>query len=56
MTNKPKPYERKPYKQFSREFKRLFGRSPIDETRHFKDLLTISPAAKPPTDAQGMVY
>lgn len=21
MTNKPKPYERKPYKQFSREFK-----------------------------------
>ncbi len=28
--------------QFSREFKRLFGRSPKDETRHLKTLLSLS--------------
>ncbi|MDF2074521.1 AraC family transcriptional regulator [Pseudomonas mendocina] len=30
--------------QFSREFKRLFGRTPGDETRHFKQLLALAPA------------
>lgn len=30
--------------QFSREFKRLFGRSPGDESRHFKTLLALAPA------------
>lgn len=30
--------------QFSREFKRLFGRTPGDETRHFKTLLRLAPA------------
>lgn len=30
--------------QFSREFKRLFGRSPVDEARYFKELLEVSPA------------
>jgi AraC-like DNA-binding protein len=29
--------------QFSREFKRLFGRSPVDETRQLKDLLDLAP-------------
>jgi AraC-like DNA-binding protein len=31
--------------QFSREFKRMFGRSPIDEAQHVKHLLTVKPAA-----------
>ncbi|MGG2397296.1 AraC family transcriptional regulator N-terminal domain-containing protein [Pseudomonas sp. SH1-B] len=30
--------------QFSREFKRLFGRTPGDEARHFKTLLALAPA------------
>lgn len=30
--------------QFNREFKRLFGRTPGDETRHFKTLLRLAPA------------
>ena len=30
--------------QFNREFKRLFGRTPGDETRHFKQLLALAPA------------
>jgi len=30
--------------QFNREFKRLFGRTPGDETRHFKMLLRLAPA------------
>lgn len=30
--------------QFSREFKRLFGRSPVHETRHLKALLSMAPA------------
>lgn len=29
--------------QFSREFKRLFGRTPGDETRHFTTLLRLAP-------------
>lgn len=28
--------------QFSREFKRLFGRSPTDEVRHLKELLSVA--------------
>ncbi|WP_237680760.1 AraC family transcriptional regulator [[Erwinia] mediterraneensis] len=28
--------------QFSREFKRLFGRSPVEETRHLKDVLALT--------------
>lgn len=28
--------------QFSREFKRLFGRSPMDEVRHLKDILALT--------------
>lgn len=32
--------------QFSREFKRFFGRSPVDEARHFKDLLEIAPSVR----------
>jgi AraC-like DNA-binding protein len=28
--------------QFSREFKRLFGRTPVEETRHLKELLSIA--------------
>jgi AraC-like DNA-binding protein len=31
--------------QFSREFKRMFGRSPTDEAQHVKDVLTVRPAA-----------
>lgn len=34
--------------QFSREFKRLFGRSPTDETRYLKHLLALSPPAAHP--------
>lgn len=34
--------------QFSREFKRLFGRSPTDETRYLKHLLALSPPAANP--------
>lgn len=30
--------------QFNREFKRLFGRTPGDEARHFKQLLALAPA------------
>lgn len=32
--------------QFSREFKRLFGRSPLEEARHLKDLLDLAPAVQ----------
>ncbi|MDQ0011570.1 AraC-like DNA-binding protein [Luteibacter jiangsuensis] len=32
--------------QFSREFKRLFGRSPVDETRQLKDLLDLAPSVR----------
>lgn len=32
--------------QFSREFKRLFGRSPVDETRQLKDLLDLAPSVQ----------
>ena len=28
--------------QFSREFKRLFGRSPIEETRHLRQILSLA--------------
>lgn len=28
--------------QFSREFKRLFGRSPVDETRHLRQILSLA--------------
>ena len=31
--------------QFNREFKRLFGRSPVEEAHHLKEVLSISPAA-----------
>ena len=31
--------------QFSREFKRLFGRSPLEEARYLKDVLSVSPQA-----------
>jgi AraC-like DNA-binding protein len=31
--------------QFSREFKRMFGRSPTDEAQHVKHLLNVRPAA-----------
>jgi AraC-like DNA-binding protein len=31
--------------QFSREFKRMFGRSPTDEAQHMKGVLTLKPAA-----------
>jgi AraC-like DNA-binding protein len=31
--------------QFSREFKRMFGRTPTDESQHVKQLLTLQPAA-----------
>ena len=31
--------------QFSREFKRLFGRSPLEEARYLKDVLSVSPPA-----------
>ncbi|WP_058836146.1 AraC family transcriptional regulator [Luteimonas abyssi] len=34
--------------QFSREFKRLFGRSPSDEVRQLRDLLAFAPAADAP--------
>ena len=30
--------------QFSREFKRMFGRSPMEESRHLKAVLSLSPA------------
>jgi AraC-like DNA-binding protein len=34
--------------QFSREFKRLFGRSPLDEVRHLKEVLSLaSPVLQP---------
>jgi len=34
--------------QFSREFKRLFGRSPLDEARHLKEVLSLaSPVVQP---------
>ncbi|HXO99535.1 MAG TPA: AraC family transcriptional regulator [Luteibacter sp.] len=41
--------------QFSREFKRLFGRSPVDEARYFKDLLDVAPAVRLPTNPQPVV-
>ncbi|MCC5090464.1 AraC family transcriptional regulator N-terminal domain-containing protein [Xanthomonas sp. NCPPB 4037] len=33
--------------QFSREFKRMFGRSPVDEAKHLKDVLNLSSPARP---------
>jgi len=34
--------------QFSREFKRLFGRSPLEEARHLKEVLSLaSPVVNP---------
>ena len=34
--------------QFSREFKRLFGRSPVEEARHLKQMLSLaSPVVRP---------
>lgn len=35
--------------QFSREFKRMFGRSPLEEARHLKDVLNLSSPARPGT-------
>ena len=32
--------------QFSREFKRMFGRSPLEEARHLKHVLSIAPAVR----------
>ncbi|MBU4611477.1 AraC family transcriptional regulator [Achromobacter sp. GG226] len=32
--------------QFSREFKRMFGRSPVDETRHLQTLFALAPAVE----------
>ena len=32
--------------QFSREFKRLFGRSPVEEARHLKDVLNLAPPVR----------
>jgi AraC-like DNA-binding protein len=32
--------------QFSREFKRMFGRSPLEEARHLKDVLSLAPAVR----------
>jgi AraC-like DNA-binding protein len=32
--------------QFSREFKRFFGRSPVDEARDMRASFALSPAAK----------
>lgn len=32
--------------QFSREFKRMFGRSPLEEARHLKDVLNIAPPVR----------
>ncbi|MBN6151841.1 AraC family transcriptional regulator [Xanthomonas sp. AmX2] len=32
--------------QFSREFKRMFGRSPLEEARHLKDVLNLSSPAR----------
>lgn len=32
--------------QFSREFKRMFGRSPIEEARHLKDVLNLAPPVR----------
>ncbi|WP_249278597.1 AraC family transcriptional regulator [Bordetella genomosp. 2] len=41
--------------QFSREFKRLFGRSPTDETRHLKALLSLaSPVVAAGVHARGL--
>ena len=34
--------------QFSREFRRLFGRSPTDEVRHLKTVLALAPARAHP--------
>lgn len=34
--------------QFSREFRRLFGRSPTDEARHLKSVLALAPAPAHP--------
>lgn len=33
--------------QFSREFKRMFGRSPLEEARHLKDILCLASPASP---------
>ncbi|CAG9183147.1 AraC family transcriptional regulator [Cupriavidus respiraculi] len=33
--------------QFSREFKRLFGRTPVDEVRDMRESFTLSPAVTP---------
>lgn len=32
--------------QFSREFKRLFGRTPVNEVHHLKNLLTVTPSTE----------
>lgn len=32
--------------QFSREFKRMFGRSPLEEARHLKDVLSLAPPVR----------
>lgn len=32
--------------QFSREFKRMFGRSPVEEAKHLKDVLQFAPAVR----------
>ncbi len=37
--------------QFSREFKRLFGRSPTDEVKHLREILALSPPVGAPLDA-----
>jgi AraC-like DNA-binding protein len=42
--------------QFSREFKRFFGRSPIEEAAHMSQLLTIMPAAQPRAMTSGQGY
>lgn len=39
--------------QFSREFKRLFGRSPVEETRFMKSLLTETQEPRAPRRAEG---
>jgi AraC-like DNA-binding protein len=40
--------------QFSREFKRLFGRSPVDEARHLKEVLALS--GTPDRGAPSVMY
>lgn len=41
--------------QFSREFKRMFGRSPLEEARHLKNVLSLaSPVRLPPAESHGL--